>query len=77
MRQQERERLSDSSYSNTQQVSSYNYIWFWKAKFPERKGQRCRVVKRGGMNSILVEFEDGFQTLTSRNAVRQAPLDEV
>lgn len=36
-----------------------------------RKGQKCRVLKRGWMNSILVEFEDGFKMLTSRRAVRK------
>ena len=35
------------------------YTWFWKTKLPERKGQRCRVLAMGKMNSILVEFEDG------------------
>lgn len=48
----------------------YPYVWFWVAKLPERKGQRCRVVTRGGWNSVLVEFQDGFRVLTSRNAVR-------
>jgi hypothetical protein len=30
------------------------------------------VVARGAMNSVLVEFEDGVRTVTSRFAVRQA-----
>lgn len=52
---------------------TYNYIWFWKTRLPERKGQPCRVVARGRMNSILVEFADGYRTLTSRHAVRKRP----
>ena len=53
----------------------YDYVWFWRWK-PwrpiDRKGQRCRVLARGKMNSIAVEFEDGFRTITSRHAVRRA-----
>ena len=36
-----------------------------------RKGQACRVICRGKMNSALVEFEDGFKMVTSRNALRK------
>ena len=39
------------------------YYWRVKTKFPERKGQRCRVLVRGAMNSCLVEFEDGFRVI--------------
>jgi len=49
----------------------FNKIWFWKSKLPERKGQYCRVLVYGKMNSILVEFEDGFKVVTSRYAVRR------
>lgn len=47
------------------------YYWRVKTKFPERKGQRCRVLVRGAMNSCLVEFEDGFRVITSRNYIRR------
>jgi len=46
-------------------------IWHWIKHLPERKGQRCKVLARGKMNSILVEFEDGFRVITSRYAVRK------
>lgn len=36
-----------------------------------RKGLRCRVLVRGGKNSILVEMEDGEWVVCSRNAVRK------
>jgi hypothetical protein len=36
-----------------------------------RKGMRCRVLVRGGKNSILVEMEDGELVVASRNAVRR------
>lgn len=38
-----------------------------------RKGERCRVLARGRMNSALVEFEDGYRVVTSRNGLRVAP----
>jgi hypothetical protein len=47
------------------------HIWFWRSRLPERKGQPCRILARGRMNSILVEFEDGYKVITSRYAVRR------
>lgn len=52
------------------------HVWYWRARLPERKGQPCRVLARGTMNSILVEFADGFQVVTSRWAVRKQPGGE-
>ncbi len=52
-------------------VADVHYIWFWRKRFPERKGQPCKVLVRGKMNSCLVEFEDGFRVITSRFAVRR------
>ena len=52
----------------------FNYTWYWRKKLGHRKGQRCMVVTRGKMNSILVEFEDGFRVITSRYAVRVRKL---
>jgi hypothetical protein len=45
--------------------------WWWRARLPERKGELCRVVARGAMNSVLVEFLDGYRVVTSRYAVRR------
>lgn len=50
----------------------FDRLWYWRCRLPERKGQRCRVVSRGKMNSALVEFEDGLRVITSRYAVRKA-----
>jgi len=52
-------------------VSDYPYIWYWKARLPERKGQRCVIIARGRLNSVMVEFEDGYRVVTSRFAVRR------
>ena len=34
-------------------------------------GLPCRVVARGRMNSILIEFKDGTREVVSRNSVRR------
>lgn len=50
----------------------FDHIWWWRTRLPERKGQRCRILVRAKrMNSVLVEFEDGFRVVTSRYAVRR------
>lgn len=36
-----------------------------------RKGMACRVLARGGKNSILVEMEDGEYVVCCRYAVRE------
>lgn len=48
------------------------HVWWWRSKLGDRKGEPCRVLARGTMNSILVEFEDGYRVVTSRYAVRRA-----
>lgn len=45
--------------------------WRIRTRFPERFGQLCKVTARGRMNSIRVEFEDGFWCITSRWSVRR------
>ncbi|MEY4939619.1 MAG: hypothetical protein RIQ93_1354 [Verrucomicrobiota bacterium] len=47
------------------------YIWRLKTRLPDRKGQWCRVLARGRLNSCLVEFNDGVRVVTSRWAVRK------
>lgn len=46
------------------------YIYRWDRC--GRKGQPCRVFARGTMNSVGLEFEDGFTMVTSGNALRRA-----
>jgi hypothetical protein len=38
--------------------------WRVRARLPERFGQPCRVLVVGRMNSVLVEFADGYRVLT-------------
>lgn len=51
---------------------AYRYRWDRQG----RKGQLCYVLARGKMNSCLVEFADGFQMVTSRNAVARFHASE-
>lgn len=54
-------------------MSDFPLVWRVHTRFPERKGTRCRILIRSvRMNSILVEFEDGFRAVTSFNYVRRA-----
>lgn len=56
-------------------TSRYPLVWYWRPSWwrpVNRKGQRCRIVARGKLNSVLVEFEDGWRVVTSRYAVRRA-----
>ncbi len=62
------------SRSMRKMKKNFDYTWFWKpnAMRPiDRKGQLCRVLARGAMNSVLVEFTDGFKVITSRFAIRR------
>lgn len=53
---------------------TYPYIYFWnRPEGASRKGQRCAVTARAKvMNSIRVEFADGFVMITSGNSIRRA-----
>lgn len=56
-------------------MRDFDRIWYWRPSFMrpvDRKGERCRVLARGKMNTALIEFEDGFLVTTSRYAVRKA-----
>lgn len=49
----------------------YYYAWKNNPKREELYGRRFRVIARGSMNSVLVEFEDGQKEIISRNAIRR------
>lgn len=56
-------------------ASALPYIYRWNRQ--DRKGQPCEVLVRAKvMNSCLVRFPDGYQMVTSRNAIRKAPVDK-
>jgi hypothetical protein len=53
----------------------FPYLYVWKSnamRTLDRKGQRCRIISRGRMNSIQVEFQsDGFHAIVSGNSIRR------
>ena len=63
-------RARDAATSNSSNGAPTVYLYAWNRC--GRKGQRCRVLARGKMNSCLLEFEDGWRMVTSRNALRRA-----
>ena len=48
------------------------FAWGNNEKRATLKGRRCRIVARGRMNSVLVEFGDGQREVVSRYSVRAA-----
>lgn len=51
-------------------TTEFPYYYAWNRM--GRKDQRCAVLVRAkAMNSCLVQFEDGYQAVTSRNAIRK------
>jgi hypothetical protein len=51
-------------------MTAYPYVYFWNRH--GRKGQPCKVTARAKrMNSIRVEFEDGYAMITSGNSIRK------
>lgn len=53
---------------------AFPYIYRWDRQ--GRKGQACAVTARGTMNSIRVEFADGYVMITSGNAIRKSKPGE-
>lgn len=50
------------------------YIYAWDRQ--GRKGQPCEcLIRTKAMNSCLVRFADGYTMVTSRNALRKAPVE--
>ena len=47
------------------------HYWRIRKWLPDRFGQKCRVLVWGKMNSVMVEFEDGYKAVTSRYFVRK------
>jgi hypothetical protein len=69
--------MTPSTIAQPDHTSSYPYVWWWRVRLPNRKGQRCRITARGSLHSIRVEFLDGSWVITSRWAARlAAPADQ-
>jgi len=47
------------------------HVWRIRKWHPERFGQLCRVLARGSMNSVLIQFEDGYKLRTQKWFIRE------
>ena len=47
------------------------HSWRLRTRLADRHGNPCRILARGKMNSILVEFADGTRHVVSRYAIRR------
>ena len=56
-------------------MTEYPYVFIWKnnSKRRELRGKRLRVIARGKMGSIEVEFENGSREIISRRSIRRVP----
>lgn len=45
--------------------AGYDHVWRSRTHLLDRAGQSLRVLTVGGMNSALIEFDDGFLCVTS------------
>lgn len=58
------------------EFAEFPYVYRWKKYLPEFYQRLCRILRLGtAMNSLLIEFEDGHQMVTSRNAIRRRFLE--
>lgn len=56
-------------------MTFYRYPWKNNVKRATMYGRVFRVVARGAMNSVLIEFSDnGQREVTSRNALRKVKV---
>lgn len=63
--------MSESRRVPVISAQQFGHVWRWRSRLPERFGQACAVTARGRLNTIRVEFPDGFFVFTSRWAVRR------
>jgi len=49
---------------------NFDHQWRWSSRLPQRKDRKCRVLAKGSMNSVLIEFEDGYKVIASRYAIK-------
>lgn len=52
----------------------YVFVWGNNPVRKARKGQRCRLLcESSRLQTVLIEFEDGYRMTTSARAIRWAP----
>jgi hypothetical protein len=60
----------------SESVKLYRYRWDRSFGMPslegKRKGELCEVLMRLKRNNAVVQFQDGFTAIVSRNALKKA-----
>lgn len=46
------------------------HYWRLHCRLPERFGKHCRILVKGSLGSVMIEFEDGMRYVVSWRAVR-------
>jgi hypothetical protein len=49
----------------------FTHYWRLRCRLPERNGQHCRVLARGSMGSIMIEFADGARFIVGWRTIRR------
>jgi hypothetical protein len=49
----------------------FTHFWRLRCRLPERYGQHCRVLVRGKMGSIMIEFRDGVRHIVGWRSIRK------
>lgn len=52
-------------------MSDYVYGWGNNERRRQLQGRRCRIVARGSMRTVLVQFDDGDKVTTSIRALKR------
>ena len=62
-----------ASIGESRRMIEPTYLYYWRlhVRLGERYGQACRIVGRGKMNSIEIEFADATRHIVSRYSVRR------
>lgn len=50
---------------------THEYVWGNNEKRATLKGRYCRILLKGGMRSVMVEFENGQREIVSHRALRE------
>jgi len=54
----------------------YRYHWGNNSERAKHKDKPCKILASGKMNTVLIEFENGFRMTTSKRALRRVPYEQ-
>ena len=52
-------------------MTTYLYVWKNNEKRKAMFRRECRIIARGKMNSVLIEFNDGQREIMSGNSIHR------